>query len=708
MPAMVWLRRIAWLFVSLFLAASAAGAQVGASPHAHVSLVARTATVAPGATVWVAVVQDLDAGWHTYWRNPGDAGEATSLTWTLPPGWRAGAIDWPVPQRLPLGPIMNYGYEGRAVLPVQIQAPTSAKPGATAHLIVKVDYLVCAEVCVPGTASASLDLPVAAGVGAAAPAGAAIIDRALAATPQIAPLRVTWSRSGAGVKLSAAGGPLAGAGERDVYFYPYDPALIDQAKPQPLDRGPRGLTLGLTPGPGLARGAPALAGVLFVDGRGFEINAVQGAPAAGAGGLGSGARARASGGAQFGLIASMAYAFLGGVILNLMPCVFPILSMKAAALAGHGGKGHRATGEALAFLGGVIISFVALAGALLAARAAGEAVGWGFQLQSPPVVAALALIMLAAALNLSGLFEAGTSLQGLGSGLAAHGGIVGSALTGSLAVVVAAPCTAPFMGPALGFALTQPAAMALAVFVALGLGFAAPFTVLALTPALLRRLPRPGPWMEILRRALAFPMYGAAAWLAWVLAQQSGPQGLAALFAGAVALSLAAWLFGLAQGRRALGSRAGGLTAASAVALVAALAVGIAIPADNLGAAKAATSAGPLSARPWSPQAVAQLTADGHPVFVNFTAAWCVTCQVNERVAFSSPEVAQAFRRTGAAYLVADWTNRDGDIAKALETQGRAGVPLYLVYGARGGAPTVLPQLLTPQLVADAVRRAAS
>ncbi|MGI9170167.1 MAG: protein-disulfide reductase DsbD family protein, partial [Caulobacteraceae bacterium] len=326
-----------------------------------------------------------------------------------------------------------------------------------------------------------------------------------------------------------------------------------------------------------------------------------------------------------------------------------------------------------------------------------------FQLQSLVVVAALDLVMLVAAFSFSGLYEIGSSAQGLGSGLAARGGLVGSALTGVLAVVVAAPCTAPFMGPALGFALTQPAPVALAVFVALGLGFAAPFTLLAFSPALMRRLPRPGAWMDVFRKALAFPIYAAAAWLAWVLAQQAGPAGLARLLAAALALAIAAWLFGLGQRRRVEGRAAPValvLAALSLVLCVGAVAVG--------GYGPAIAAAGPnraraLASQPFSPERLAALRDQGRPVLVNFTAAWCVTCQVNERLAFSSAQVAAAFRRTGATYLVADWTNRDAVIAKALADQGRIGVPLYLVYGAGGGAPKVLPQLLTPTIVAEAL-----
>ena len=392
-----------------------------------------------------------------------------------------------------------------------------------------------------------------------------------------------------------------------------------------------------------------------------------------------------------------------------MPCVFPVLSMKAAALAGHGGESGAARAQGLAFLAGVLIAFLGLAGALIAARGAGGAIGWGFQLQSPWVVTALGLIMLAAGLNLSGLYEIGTSVQGLGGGLASRGGLAGSAATGVLAVVVAAPCTAPFMGPALGYALTQPAAAALAVFLALGLGFAAPFTLLAFSPALMRRLPRPGAWMDVLKQALAFPMYAAAAWLAWVLAQQSGPPGLARMLAAAVVLGLAAWLLGLSQRRRAEGRGGRNVLALAGVALalcVAAVA-GARDARHTRASAPPAVASSPLASQPYSPERLAALRAEGRPVLVNFTAAWCVTCQVNERVAFSSAEVAAAVRRTGATYLVADWTNRDAVIGKALADQGRIGVPLYLVYGARGAPPKILPQLLTPAIVVEALNAAA-
>jgi thiol:disulfide interchange protein DsbD len=396
-----------------------------------------------------------------------------------------------------------------------------------------------------------------------------------------------------------------------------------------------------------------------------------------------------------------------------MPCVFPVLSMKAASLARHAHDPRHARRQGSAFLAGVLATFLVLAGILLAAKAGGAAIGWGFQLQSPGVVGALALVMLLVALNLSGVFEANLPGQGAGGSLAGRGGMVGAFFTGTLAVVVAAPCTAPFMAAALGFALTQSAPAALLVFLGLGVGFAAPFATLAFMPGLLRLLPRPGAWMDTLRHILAFPMYGTAAWLLWVFTAQAGDANLALLLTAAVLTGLFGWLIGAAQ--RSARPLIPGLAALAA----AALAVGSLVSgAHTVNAAPSLTGTSLTAqaqdgggaeapSQPFTPQKLAELQAQGKPVFVNFTAAWCVTCQVNERLALGAGSVAKAMADTGAVYLKADWTNHDATIAKILADHGRAGVPLYLVYGAGGGEPAVLPQLLTPGAVVQALKTAA-
>ena len=704
-------RLFAGLAALVALAVLAAPAVAGPVRTGHLTaeLVAATQGAPAGGEVQLALRQVIDKGWHTYWRNSGDSGAPTELAWTLPAGWAAGEITWAPPSRKPIGPLMNYGYSGEVLLPVAVRVPASARPGQTATLRVKAAFLVCSDICVPEDADLSLDVMVVSGDPAPDAEWGPRIRAALDAAPRPGQVKAVLASGPAGLRIAATGASISGGAARDVYFFPYAPGVIDHAAPQALDRGPGGLTLSLKPAPGAA--APAtLAGVLSVDGRVYEIEAGPGAAPAEAAGLGPPPVAKAPGGGAGGLAGAVLFAFLGGLILNLMPCVFPVLAMKAASLAGHGHDRAAARAQGLAFLAGVMATFIGLAALLLAVRAGGAAVGWGFQLQSPPVVSALALLMLAVGLNMSGLFEIGSSLQGIGAGAASRGGGLGAFLTGALAVVVAAPCTAPFMAPALGWAMTQPAALSLAVFAGLGLGFAAPFTLAALAPGVLSRLPRPGPWMDTFRKVLAFPMYGAAAWLAWVLAVQAGPDLLARLLAAGVALAFACWLAGLAQRRALLGQPARVLgLAALGVAVLSVAAAVWPTPAQAVaeGSAPSGTDASGLAYEAYTPERLAALRAEGRAVFVNYTAAWCVTCQVNERVAFSTRTAAEAFTGSGTVYLKADWTRRDAVIAEDLARFGRAGVPLYLVYPAGGGEPEILPQLLTPDMVARAVKAAA-
>jgi thiol:disulfide interchange protein len=696
-------RAFAALCLVLALPVLAAAAPVRAA-HLTAELVADHGAIAPGGTIHVALRQQIDAGWHTYWRNPGDSGEATTLDWTLPTGWKTGAIVWPTPRQLKIGPLMDYGYTGEVLLPLDLTAPAGARPGQTVTLKAHAAFLVCQDVCVPADADLSLDLPVVAASPAGDPQWGPKIAATLAAAPQPSPaLRAAMTPGAAAVKLSITGAPLRDADFAGAYFYPYDGEAIDAAQPQAIERGPDGVTLSLAPGSAFKTGKPPadLTGVLALKSGAFEVTAPPGPPLAGASGLGPPPSPQGAPAGLGQLAVAMALAFVGGLILNLMPCVFPVLAMKAASLARHAHEPNAARIQGLAYLGGVVATFLALAGALIAARAAGQAVGWGFQLQSPAILAGLTLVMLLVALNLSGVFEAGTSLQAAaGQAEAAdRGGALGAAFTGVLAVAVAAPCTAPFMGAAVGFALTQGPIIALGVFLALALGMAAPFVVLAFAPALLSRLPRPGAWMEGLKKALAFPMYATAAWLAWVYAQSAGSPRLAALLAAAVLTGLAAWLYGAGQRARIVGARSAPALAASGLAI--ALAVGVAFwPAAPTPAA--------LASQPFSPDRLTELRAEHRPVFVNFTAAWCVTCQVNDRVALSGGKAADAFGKAGVVYLVGDWTDRDAVIEQTLAAHGRAGVPLYLMYPADGGEPEVLPQILTEGIVVDAAKKAAS
>jgi len=708
------------LMVALLMGVPMAKAEAVQTGHIEVELVSQEAGAAPGSTVYVALRQKIQPGWHTYWRNPGDAGDATRIVWTLPAGWTAGDIVWPTPEKSRVGPLLDFAYTGEVLLPVPISVPANAPVGSVVTLKAAAAFLVCEQVCVPEDAVVTLTLPVVAGMPGPDPKWGDKVAETLAKAPKPAGLKAVFELQGGVLKLAVTGAPLKGADMSGAFFYPYSGKVIEHPPEQAIERGPEGLTLSLTPGYDFTQAEEKptqLSGVLALNGAAYEITATPGTIPATAGGLGAppAAPAKAHGAADgtgLGLPLAVAFAFLGGLILNLMPCVFPILSMKAASLTAHAHDAGKTRVQGLAFLAGVVVTFLVLAGLLIAVRAGGAAVGWGFQLQSPAVVAALALLMLLVALNMSGVFEVGASVQGVASG-ASGNGVGGSFLTGALAVLVAAPCTAPFMAGALGYALTQPPLLSLAVFLGLALGFAAPFVILAFAPALLARLPRPGPWMDVLKKGLAFPMYATAAWLAWVFSQQTGGIPLAALLAASVLVAFAAWLYGLAQERRIAGKGAAlpfVLAALSLVAAVALVAAGVrAAPAASAPATPSAELAtGPgLASEPWSPEKVATLQAEGKVVMVDFTADWCVTCKVNEGTALKGQRLVDAFQVNDAVLLRADWTKRDAVIAAALAEHGRAGVPLYLVYPKGGGQPVILPQLLTQGLVIEAIETAA-
>ncbi len=683
-------------------------------------LVAMSVWAAPGSTAVVAVRQAIEPGWHTYWRNPGDSGGATTLTWTLSQGLRAGDIVWPLPERQRIAGLMNYGYSGVVYLPVPVEVPASARPGTVLPLTVKASFFVCsAEMCVPEDLTLRLDLSIREGAAPLSPRHGAAITTVLETAPRPAGIAARATLENGVLTLAAVGGPLVGHDPGPSYFFPFDGGVIDHPAPQTGRWGPRGLTLRLEPG-GATRttGLTGPVGGVLVTARGaWEIRAEPGPVPAGA--VGSGVLAAAAdapavkpgdvgatGWATFAR--AVLFAVLGGLILNLMPCVFPVLAMKAASLAASAHDARHARRDGLAFLAGVLTTFLLLAAVLLALRAAGTAVGWGFQLQSPPVTAGLALLMLAVALNLSGVFHIGGGLQGAGSGpLSRLPGGLGAFFTGALAVIVAAPCTAPFMAFALGAALVMPWPLALLVFLGLGLGLALPFVAVSLTPGLLTRLPRPGPWMERLKNLLAFPMYATALWLAWVFSRQSGAEGLGMLFLAGLLLALGVWLIGCGQTERGFGRRGVFHLTAGVSALLlagAALILAARVPEPAAGPAASVQGAGPASA-PWSAPTVEAALAEGRPVLVNFTADWCVTCKINERTSLTSPGVKAAMEQSDAVYLVGDWTRRDDAITAELQRHGRSGVPLYLLYSPGSAEPQVLPQLLTEGVVVEALMK---
>jgi thiol:disulfide interchange protein DsbD len=625
------------------------------SKRAVATLVTETNAMEPGKPFRVGLRLRMADGWHTYWKNPGDAGVPPDVTIE---GAAQSPIDWPTPRRVAEGPVMTYAYLGEVLLPVTVTAPDGT---IKAHA----QWLICKDICVPEEADFSLTLPVGAPALSAQAGLFAANDRSV---PRPSPWSARISPDGT---LFVQGPELTPATVTDAWFIPDQPEWIQDDAAQPLSVRMGGFTLALKPAKGFDAAKP-LTGVLSVrDRTGMETDVILDARAG-----------PPPPEAVPPLTQILVFAFLGGLILNLMPCVFPILAMKAVSLAAHAGRGR---GHAVAYTAGVLVTFAALSAGLLAARAAGSAAGWGFQFSSPVFVAAMTWLLFAVGLNLSGVFQIGASLTGAGSGLAERHGTAGSFFTGLLAVLVATPCTAPFMGVAVAAGLAAPPVVTVLVFAMMGLGMSAPYIAFASMPALVRLIPRPGRWMEVLKQALAFPMYGAAAWLVWVVSQEAGPAGVLATAAGLVLVGFAGWVFGTTQSASVQPRRFG-----QALALVAVLAAGAVL--SGVAAVPAGAEA---SADAYSPERLAALRAAGKPVFVNMTAAWCVTCLVNERVAISTDAVRAAFASGGVAYLKGDWTRQDPAISAFLRQNGRDGVPLYVFFPGHNGRPEVLPQILT-------------
>ncbi len=674
------------------------------SPRAVVSLVSESATVAPGQAVRIGLWQKLTPRWHTYWRNPGDAGTPPDIQLNLPAGASASEIAWPGPDALAFGPLVNFGYDHEVLLPITVTLPDTLRPGDVARIEADASWLVCANECIPEEGHFTLELPVAEQAVAARDEIRAAFARSDARLPVPSPWPAEVAIDAQALTLTLEGEGIGQGAIAKAFFFPFDWGVIEHAAPQALTVNDGHLQLSLQRGMALDPNA-AFAGLLAVSDaegnrRWLELTA---APAA-LGAHANPATVAAVAQLPLGLGKAALFAFLGGLILNLMPCVFPVLAMKAMSVAQlSGGELKRIRLAGLFYTLGVLTAFALLAAALLTVRAGGSAVGWGFQFQSPWFVTLMAWLLLLIGLNLSGVFEIGARLAGAGQSLTEHQGYKGTFFTGLLAVVVATPCTAPFMGAALGTALAAPPLEALALFLAMGLGLALPYALLGVVPQVARWLPRPGLWMVRLRQALAFLMYPSAAWLAWVLAQQAGDLGVLVVLAGAVLVALAAWLYGLSQQvrRRAwLAQVLGVLVLASAVALLPLL------PESG----SSTTAARPSSAtyEAFSAKRLAQLRAEGRPVFVNMTAAWCISCLVNERVALSTGAVQQSLKDRGITYLKGDWTNRDREIGDYLRGFGRDGLPFYAFYPAAGQEPEVLPPVLSESLLLSTFSGAAT
>jgi thiol:disulfide interchange protein DsbD len=666
--------------------------------HVAASLVAERTAFVPGQTTTVALRLVHDEHWHTYWKNPGEAGLPTTVAWTLPPGFSAGPIQWPVPGITDTGGVLTYGYGGDLLLLVDIAVPSDARPGENAVLAAKAEWLMCKEACVPGEAKVSLTLPVA--TEAVADAGwAERIAAARAAIPRATDRFAAHAyRTGRdlAIRLEPQTGTTLGTGS--VGFFADNGAVETQALQTARVVGtalefrvrqaesagsPRDLAGLLVAQTGWWAGGPKAVEIRIpvTDGPAPAAGATAGTEAA------SGAVKRDAG----ALGGILALAFVGGLILNLMPCVFPVLGIKILGFVQQAGADRaKVRAHGLAFAAGVLASFWILAGVLLVLRAGGAQLGWGYQLQVPGFVFALTIVMLVFALSLSGVFEIGGSLIGAGVGLQAKSGYAGSFFSGVLATVVATPCSAPFLAPALGAAIVLPPVQSLAAFTAIALGLALPYLVLSFAPALVKVLPRPGAWMETFKQFMAFPLYATAGYLVYVLAGQVG-DGLLNTVLGLTLIAMAAW----ALGRWAVPVRSARVRWIARGAALALLAGGVAL---GLPRAK-------VDWIPWSPEAVAKLRAADRIVYVDFTARWCVTCQANKAVVFGSTDVNETFRRLNVAKVRGDWTSRDPQIAAELQRFERAAVPVTLVYLPGRPDPILLPEVLTPGIVLDAVRR---
>ncbi|HEY7607829.1 MAG TPA: thioredoxin family protein [Alphaproteobacteria bacterium] len=680
----------AWLAAAPAHAQDSAASDTVKTENVAARLLSERIALVPGETAWLALHLAIRPGWHTYWLNPGDAGEKTEIAWTLPPGFSAGAIQWPAPQRLlEPGNIAIYGYTGTAIHLVAVRVPADAKPGERVTLAAEARWLVCEKICLPEDGKFRLTLGVQA-PGSVAPVEgrwADIFDAARAALPKASPWPATFALAGKTLTLRFDGAALDAARIETIEFFPTEPGAITPAARQAVRHDAKGFTLALEAA-GKAGALKTFEGVLVIkerldSGTVTQAFAIAAAPGA--------AAPAAASSLSLGLALLMALA--GGIILNLMPCVFPVLSMKALSFAAHGG-GRRMGRHGLAYTAGVLALFAAIGAVLIAFKGMGAEIGWGFQLQEPVFVMLMAYLMFVIGLNFSGLFELGGAFAGVGGKLAGRQGLSGAFFTGALAAVVATPCTAPFMAAAIGYALAQPAPAAMAVVLALGLGMALPFLALSYSPALLRRLPKPGPWMERFRQFLAFPMYATAAWLAWVLSLQAGDGALLATLAGAILIAFGLWAWSAARNAARRGRRI-----AAAFAILALAGAGALVAWAERGApARDAAAAGERWAA-FDPAKLEALRREGRPVFVNFTAAWCVTCIVNEKIVLQSDAVWAAIRKKGIVAMKADWTRRDPAITRALAELGRSGVPVYAVYPPGAGAPALLPQILTESIV---------
>ncbi len=683
---MSFLRLLRLLFLSLFFIGLSVQAQPWKKPEpVQAELVSRFHDAVPGTEFEIGLLLRHDSKWHTYWKSTGDTGLPTRIQWSLPQGWHASEILWPTPDVFKIGDLVNYGYGDEVLLPVRISVPASAKVGSVQDIKAEVSWLMCADQCVPGKASLTLAVQVADKDGGATKAStlfeashtampSPLSDASGVFDPKTHAVRVTFKST-----------------EPFHHFYVFaegDDSVVVYGAPQSVSRSADKISVTLQGTDELKAGSQ-FSGVFAADGGplkggwagSFSVPLESGTVAA---------PTVSDDTPQTGLSSwlAVAMAFIGGLILNVMPCVFPVLSLKILSLVQDRQRINLPL-HGVVFTLGVLLTMLVLAGVLIAVKSAGISVGWGFQLQSPIFVASLAVIFAAISVNLLGWFEFSCVRV---SGGSYSNSLLNCFATGVLAVVAASPCTAPFMGAALGYALTASIRESIFIFLALGLGMSLPWLVLSLFPVLTAWMPKPGAWMNVFRKLMAIPMLLTMIWLLWVLSQQVSFTALVLYIAAVISLCVCLFLYGKLQFSLLTAKLPIVLSAACAVLLFAAASSPLFRQPD----------AAVQAADAWSPQAVENALKAGKPVFVDFTASWCVTCQANKIAVLDREDIRKAFKQHGVVFLVADWTNQNPDITQALESFGRSGVPLYILYSP-DGKTTVLPELLTKNIVIEAL-----
>ncbi len=693
--------RSLWTLLAAFLIIHPALAQDADERYVDVRLIAESNTVSPGDTVTIGIQQTIKPHWHTYWLNPGDSGEPTRITWNGIDGLKAEPIQWPVPNKIPIGPLANYGYENRVVLLQDITFPDTLPEGAFT-LTAKISLLVCEEICIPEFGDYTITF------NGGSMGDPVTIAEARADIPTAVDWPVSYARTDDKIefRIELENTDIFSNME-SVEIFPVEPGLVANAEKPYVQHIDSGLLITQAAGEIETQGIAETNAIIAYNnvlnerkGVMVSANLVQAEEPQAQGPAPTPATPQTPKKESIGFIGAILFAVIGGLILNLMPCVFPVLSLKALKLSQLQGKEEaKARAQGLAYTAGVILSFVAIAATLIALKAAGAEIGWGFQLQNPVVVSVLAYMLFLLGLNLSGFFEITGNFMNAGSSLAQKDGLGGSFFTGILATAVATPCTAPFMGAAMGYALVQPAYISLTVFIALGFGLALPYLALCFIPALRSALPKPGAWMDTFKQFLAFPMFASAAWLVWVLSQQAGSMGVLSILMGLVILAFGIWL------------AKKNIRAFALITLAISIIPLFTVKTDPYPAGIPHEISDSRNWQAYTPERLELALEQDEPVFLNMTAAWCITCKVNEKVALSLNETKMLFSEKNIQYFKGDWTNRDPDITKFLEHYGRSGVPLYVYYGPRDKTnglrpdPVVLPQLLTPAIVRETIEQ---